>query len=178
MILSEKTNTLFFTDSGPLGETSLENPSGSVFAIDLSVSMLKPVIYNKLAYPCGLALNAEENILYVAETYANRILRIVCHASGVYHTSVFHQFTGRLGPTALSLHPQSGRLYVARYDFTDCSKIGVIAVLSDEGELENELVLPEHVEITGLYFSKVQEDILYATESTTNSLLKIQVGNQ
>jgi hypothetical protein len=71
------------------------------------------------------------------------------------------------------LHPQSGKLYVARYDFTDCSKIGVIAVLSDEGELENELVLPDHVEITGLYFSKVQEDILYATESTTNSLLKI-----
>lgn len=178
MILSEKTNTLFFTDSGPMGETSLENPTGSIFAIDLSVSMLKPVIYNKLAYPCGLALNAEENILYVAETYANRILRIVCHPSGVYHTSVFHQFTGRLGPTALSLHPQTGRLYVARYDFSDCSKIGVIAILSDEGELENELVLPEHVEITGLYFSKVQEDILYATESTTNSLLKIQVGNQ
>jgi sugar lactone lactonase YvrE len=90
MILSEKNNTLFFTDSGPLGETSLENPVGSVFAIDLSVSMLKPVIYNKLAYPCGLALNAEENVLYVAETYANRVLRIVIHSSGVYHTSTFH----------------------------------------------------------------------------------------
>ena len=63
MILSEKNNTLFFTDSGPLGETSLENPTGSVFAIDLSVSMLKPVIYNKLAYPSGLALSPEENVL-------------------------------------------------------------------------------------------------------------------
>ena len=90
MILSEKNNTLFFTDSGPMGETSLENPSGSVFAIDFSVSMLKPVIYNKLAYPCGIALSAEENVLYVAETYENRILRIVCHASRVYHKSVFH----------------------------------------------------------------------------------------
>lgn len=177
MILSEKNNTLFFTDSGPMGETSLENPSGSIFAIDLSVSMLKPVIYNKLAYPCGLALNSEENILYVAETYANRILRIICHPSGVYHTSVFHQFTGRLGPTALALQPQTGKLYVARYDFNDCSKIGVISVLSDEGELENELVLPDHPEVTGLFFSKVQDDILYATESTTNSLLKIQVSN-
>jgi len=68
-------------------------------------------------------------------------------------------------------------LYVARYDFNDCSKIGVISILSDEGELESELVLPDHPEITGLYFSKVQEDILYATESTTNSLLKIQVNN-
>ena len=90
MILSEKNNALFFTDSGPLGETSLENPCGSVFAIDLGVSMLKPVIYNKLAYPCGLALSIDENIIYVAETYMNRVLRIVCHSSGVYHTSVFH----------------------------------------------------------------------------------------
>ena len=177
MVLSEKTNTLFFTDSGPMGETSLENPSGSVFAIDLSVSMLKPVIYNKLAYPCGLALSSEENVLYVAETYANRVLRIVCHVSGVYHTSVFHQFSGRLGPTALALHPQTGRLYVSRFDFHDCSKLGVISILSEEGELESELVLPDHPEITGLYFSKVQDDILYATECTTNSLLKIQVTN-
>jgi len=90
MILSEKHNTLFFTDSGPLGETSLENPSGSVFAIDLGVSMLKPVIYNKLAHPSGIAISNEENVLYVSETNMNRIMRIVIHSSGVYHTSVFH----------------------------------------------------------------------------------------
>ncbi len=44
MILSEKNNALFFTDSGPFGETSLENPGGSLFAIDLGISMLKPII--------------------------------------------------------------------------------------------------------------------------------------
>lgn len=174
MILSEKNNALFFTDSGPLGETSLENSTGSVFAIDLGVSMLKPVIYNKLAYPSGLALSNDENVLYVSETYANRILRIVIHSSGVYHTSVFHQFSGRLGPTALAMHP-SGRLYAARYDFNECSKNGVISILNENGELESELLVQDCPEITGLYFSKVQDDILYATESTTNSLLKMQV---
>ena len=177
MILSEKNNALFFTDSGPLGETSLENPGGSIFAIDLGVSMLKPVIYNKLAYPCGLAMSIDENILYVAETYANRILRIVIHSSGVYHTSVFHQFSGRLGPTALAMHP-SGSLYVARYDFSECSKHGIISILNDNGELTSELSVGDCPEITGLYFSKVQDDILYATESTSNSLLKIQVSSQ
>lgn len=90
MVLSEKNNTLFFTDSGPLGETSLENSFGSVFAIDLGVSMLKPVIYNKLAYPSGLALSNDESVIYVSETYQNRVLRIVLHSSGVYHTSVYH----------------------------------------------------------------------------------------
>lgn len=90
MVLSEKNNSLFFTDSGPLGESNLENPSGSIYAIDLGVSMLKPILYGRLAHPCGLALSPEENVLYVAETLMNRVLRVVIHSSGVYHTSVFH----------------------------------------------------------------------------------------
>ena len=90
MVLSAKNNLLFFTDSGPMGETSLDNPKGSVFAIDLAVSMLKPIIVGKLAHPSGIALNLDENVLYVAETYKNRILRIVLHKDGVYYTSVFH----------------------------------------------------------------------------------------
>jgi len=121
MVLSEKNNLLFFTDSGPLGESSLESPCGSIFAIDLSVSMLKPVIFGKLAHPSGVALSPSENTLYVCETLKNRVLRVVIHSSGVYHTSVFHQFSGRLGPTAIAVSP-SGHLYVARYDFTECSK--------------------------------------------------------
>jgi len=52
--------------------------------------MLKPIIDSKLAYPSGLALSPDENIIYVSETGLNRILRIVCHSSGVYHTSVFY----------------------------------------------------------------------------------------
>jgi sugar lactone lactonase YvrE len=176
MVLSEKNNALFFTDSGPLGESSLENPTGSIFAIDLGVSMLKPIIYGKLAHPCGVALSPNENVLYVAETLANRILRIVIHSSGVYHTSVFHQFSGRLGPTALAVS-SSGQIYVARYDFSEVSKNGIISVLSETGDLDEELLVNDCSEITGLFFSKVQDDILYATESSTNSLLKIQVNS-
>ena len=138
MVLSEKNNSLFFTDSGPMGETSLESPCGSVFAIDLGVSMLKPIIDGKLAHPCGIALSTDENCIYVAETGLNRVLRVVCHQSGVYHTSVYHQFAGRLGPTALAMHPD-GRLYVARFDFNDCSKHGLITVLNTEGQIDEEL---------------------------------------
>ena len=111
MILSTKNNMLYFTDSGPMGETSLDNPKGSVFAIDLAVSMLKPIIVGKLAHPSGIALNAEENILYVAETYKNRILRVVMHQD-VPYTSVFHQFQGKFGPTAIAIDA-TGLIYVA-----------------------------------------------------------------
>jgi len=68
LFFSEKNNCLFFTDSGPLGETSIESPCGSVFAIDLGVSMLKPIIDGKLAHPSGIAMNVDENIIYVSET--------------------------------------------------------------------------------------------------------------
>ena len=90
MVLSEKNNALFFTDSGPIGETSIESPTGSIFAIDLSVSMLKPIIDSKLAHPSGITMSNDESIIYVAETGMNRVLRIVCHSSGAYHTNVFH----------------------------------------------------------------------------------------
>lgn len=174
MVLSEKNNALFFTDSGPLGESSIENPTGSIFAIDLGVSMLKPIVYGKLAHPCGLALNANENVLYVAETLKNRILRVMLHSSGVYHTSVFHQFSGRLGPTALAVSP-AGKLYAARYDFNECSTNGIISVITPEGDVEEELVVNDCPEITGLYFSRFHDDILHAT--TNNCLLKIQVNS-
>lgn len=176
MILSEKNNSLFFTDSGPFGETSLENPNGSVFAIDLGVSMLKPILHNKLCHPSGLALSNEENMIYVSETSMNRVLRIVCHSSGSYYTSVFYQFSGRVGPTALAMHPTNGNLYVARYDFTESGHNGLITVLNDSGNVEKELTIPGCPEITGLCFSKHQDDILYVTETSTNSLIKVQIN--
>ena len=92
--------------------------------------MLKPIIDGKLAHPSGLAMSNDEKLIYVAETGMNRILRIVCHSSGVYHTSVFHQFSsGRFGPTALAMH-SDGRLFVARFDFTESSKHGLITALN------------------------------------------------
>merc|ERR1712226_959692 len=100
--------------------------------------MLKPIIDSKLANPSGLALSLDEDIIYVAETGMNRVLRIVCHSSGVYHTSVFHQFAGRFGPTSLAMH-QDGRLFVARFDFTESSNHGVITVLNKDGQVEEEL---------------------------------------
>lgn len=67
---------------------------------------------------------------------------------------------------------------MARFDFTECSKNGLITILGDSGDVEEELLVHDCAEITGLFFSKVQDDILYATESSTNSLLKIQVSSQ
>ena len=62
---------------------------------------------------------------------------------------------------------------MARFDFAECSRNGIISVVNENGELEHEILVAECPEITGLHFSGFQDDILYATESSTNSLLKI-----
>ena len=68
---------MFFTDSGPLAETSLDSARGSVFMFDLDDKYLRPLAYNCLAYPSGLALTENNKILFVCETSANRVLRFV-----------------------------------------------------------------------------------------------------
>jgi sugar lactone lactonase YvrE len=57
--------TLYFTDSGPLGDTTLENPRGSVFAVAGTGrgKYLKPLMLRCLAHPCALATGTTDNVL-------------------------------------------------------------------------------------------------------------------
>ena len=70
-------------------------------------------------------------------TLQNRLLRLVQRPAGVYHCSVFHQFSGCLGPSGMARDPQ-GNLYVTRYDFASkdegVTKQGVISKVSPEGK--------------------------------------------
>jgi len=175
MILSEKQNSLFFTDSGPWGESNLENPWGSIFAIDLAESILKKIQLESLACPTGLAVNLAEDVLFVCETWENRVLKVVLSEGGStekdqYHTSVFKQFSGRFGPTAMAVN-HDGLIYVARLDFSHICDYGVITILNEKGKVEDEIILPKLPEITGLYFSKVHENVLYITEGSNNVLV-------
>jgi DNA-binding beta-propeller fold protein YncE len=69
--------SLFFTDSGPFGETGLHSPSGSVFCIVDSPSgqVLKPISQGNLAYPSGIVATSNGTYIFVAETMTNRVLR-------------------------------------------------------------------------------------------------------
>jgi sugar lactone lactonase YvrE len=112
----ENSNSLYFTDSGPMGETSLTSPKGSVYVADVEQGTIKPVIRKCLAHPAGIVIAQDGKLLFVAETYRNRVLKICVTASGEFHTTVFHQFSGRLGPTAMCIG-ENGLLYVANFDF-------------------------------------------------------------
>ena len=79
--------------------------------------MLQPIAYETLAGPAGLALSLDEVHLYVAEQCQNRILRYTQRPAGVWHASVFYQFSGGFGPSSIVVDKGSGYLYVGRYDF-------------------------------------------------------------
>ena len=175
LIINKDGNTLFFTDSGGFGHTTSANPRGSVFTVDLEATMIKPLIYELLAFPCGLVLSPDESALYVSETCKNRVLRLIQYPAGVFHCSTFHQFCGRFGPSALAMHHKN-YLFVARYDFPDSSNDGLISILGEKGELVGEIIIPDCPEITGLQFSNGDPDLLYMTEKTHNCLYKMSVN--
>jgi len=166
LCLSRLTGTLYFTDSGPFGETSLQNPRGSVFAINSTTQLLIPLCLNTLAHPCGVALSPDEKNIYVAETGMNRILRFSQHPAGVYHCSVFHQLSGRFGPTAIAVSSE-GFLYIAHFDFADVTEQGRIVVMNPEGDVCS-FIDVTGPEITGLCLSRDQQFLIIAERSTTN----------
>merc|ERR1711959_597991 len=113
---------------------------GSLFAINPATQLLLPLCLNTLAHPCGVALSPDERNIYVAETAANRVLRFSQHPPGVFHCSVFHQLSGRFGPTALAVR-ENGDLFVAHFDFADNAENGKILVLGAEGEAIDVIVV-------------------------------------
>jgi sugar lactone lactonase YvrE len=165
---------LFFTDSGPLGETGLLERKGSVFVVtgEANTRLLRPLAYESLAHPAGICLNAEENAVFVSEMAANRVLRFVQRPAGVWHASVFHQFAGRLGPTALAFDGAHGHLYVARYELPELAERGLVSVLSAaDGSLVREIVVAGP-EVTGLALSP-DGDVLVVSEATGNTITKV-----
>lgn len=107
---------LYFTDSGPVGESSIQEPRGGVYVIDCDPGHITPLAYSCLAHPSGLCLSKSEKFLYVCETANNRLLRFIVAERCNFRFTVFYQFSGRYGPTDVTAHPESGNLYVALFE--------------------------------------------------------------
>jgi sugar lactone lactonase YvrE len=171
-LIFDITGAAYFTDSGPLGETTLGRPLGSVYVMNKEPGVVRALACCCLAHPRGLCLAPEEGTLYVAEMMQNRILRLSQKPKGVFHMSVFHTFSGLLGPSACACDDM-GRLFVGRYDFRDNSSSGLVSVILPTGALECEIVVPGP-EVTGLAYHSSTKT-LYITESSTNTVYAVVV---
>jgi len=63
----DNNGNIFFTDSGPLGETGLHSPVGSLFVISSGVSgqLLKPIVFEKLASPSAVCVSPDNNFMSI-----------------------------------------------------------------------------------------------------------------
>merc|ERR1712166_1343468 len=174
-MIFDSSSNVYFTDSGPIGETTLAKPRGSVFCVDGPQQLLRPLAYECLAHPSGVALSKDEQQLFVCETMANRVLRFAQSPPGSFHMSVFHQMSGRLGPTAIACHPDTGNLYVAHSDFAGVEgATGEIVVLSAQGQKLRVLAVPA-AEISGIAIGKDDDGAveLVVTEVANGTIFKI-----
>ncbi len=170
-------DSLLICDAGYFGTTSLTTSTGSLYIMSIEDQTCRSVLLNCLSYPADVIWD-ENGYIYLVETFANRVLRLVQGPNGVYHASVFHQFFGRLGPTAIAIDA-IGNIYVARYEFQTPEKDvdGLISVLSKEGSLIGELVIPKLPEITGMCCpgGKIAE-YLFITEKSYYGVFKVNLN--
>lgn len=168
----DSAGNIFFLDSGPLGETTLSDPKGSAFQITADAQLLQPLALECLAHPCALALSPDQHTIYIAEMMANRLLRLVQRA-GVFHSSVFYQFSGRIGPSGIACCSTSGNLYVTHYDFATTGVKGLVSVLSPDGKLVREITAPAP-ELTGIALN-LEGNAIFVTEESTSSVFTCSV---
>lgn len=164
--------SIYFTDSGPMGETGLHSAIGSLFCISNSPSgqILKPLSLNNLAYPSGIVASSDGNFVYVAEMMMNRILRFFQRPEGVYHGSVFYQLSGGVGPSSLAID-KAGSIYIGQYDTKESSGDGRVYVVSKQGQLISTISVPGP-EISGL---AIRGSHLYITEKSSGSIYRADI---
>lgn len=163
----------YFTDGGPLGDTSLENPKGSLFCINAE-GILRPLAYKCLSQPTGLVFSPNEKCLYVLEMLKNRILRFVETNNGLFIYSVFYQFSGAVGPTGIDIDSE-GNLFVTRFEHKGLNTSGYLSVIEPSGKLVTE-IQTEKPEVTGVAYNKAT-NMIYITEVSTNSIFQIHVDD-
>ena len=179
-IIANKTeNFIIFSDSGYLGTTSLNTPNGSVYHIDLNNNIVNPILLNCLAHPSDIVYDEHSGVIYIAETFENRIIRVTQNPSGIFHSSVFHTFNGRIGPTALAID-ELGNIYVSRYEFQneEGKNDGIISIINKEGVEVGELTIEGRSEVNGMFIpqNKKKANVLYFTDKNSSGVMKIKLS--
>ena len=152
---------LYFTDQG---QTGLHDPTGRVFRLSPS-GRLDCLLANGPS-PNGLALSADESVLFVAMTRDNAVWRVPLQADGgVSKVGRFASFHGTSGPDGIVMDA-AGDLLVAH------ASLGAVFALSPQGEPLARIRSCRGPTMTNLTFGRTERSTLYATESQTGTVLR------
>ena len=154
----DRAGNLYFTD--PLG-SSVAAPIGAVYRLGTDGHLR--VVLDGLAFPNGLCLDADERVLYLAETWRHVVHACHLEDGSCVRRRVHAEVDGNPDGMALDVE---GRLYVALYGR------GAIGVIPPEGGRVDHLAVhgtnPTNVAFLG--------SDLYVTEASTGALQVLPVA--
>lgn len=159
-LIFDSAGNLYFTDQG---QTGLHDPTGRLYRLrpDGRLDML----LSNVPSPNGVALSADERVLFLAVTRGNAVWRVPLLDDGsASKVSAFFTSYGPSGPDGLAVDEQ-GRLIVAN------PGLGVAWVLNRRAEPELVLRSCAGASLTNVAFGGLDRHTLYCTESITGSVL-------
>lgn len=153
---------LYFTDQG---ETGLENPSGSLYCLRAH-GRLDHILGN-LPGPNGLALNADDSVLYLNLSRANAVWTVPLNRAGkINRVSNFIQLSGGSGgPDGIAID-EEGSLAVAH------SGLGAVWLFSKIGEPLYRIRSSVGLRTTNIAYGGLDNKTLYITESHSGTILQ------
>lgn len=187
MCFNSHENVIYFVDGMKFENGQCYPCNDSLFCLDLDTKIVKPILSKCLSHCSDICYDNLSKAIYICEPFANRVTKAQIHKSGTIFSSIFHQFSGRLGPTSLAVD-EFGNIYVSRFEFAvsinhlkdlteNGNTDGLISVLNTKGDIIGELYLPKLPEISSLFISSKRKDSLYFTERGCNSVMKIKLSN-
>ncbi len=155
---------LYFTDQG---QTGLHDPTGRVYRLRPSGEL--DLLLGNVPSPNGVALSADERVLYLGVTRGNQVWRVPLLPDGsVAKVSAFFTSYGPSGPDGLAVD-QRGRVIVAN------PGLGVAWVLNHKAEPEIVLRSCAGASLTNVCFGGPERRTLYCTESISGSVLRAEL---
>lgn len=160
-LVFDRNGVLYFSD--PWG-TSAENPVGAFYRYSPDGRLEQ--LDSGLAFPNGVALDAGESAVYLAETYRNRILRYSISADGtVGPREVWAEVAQPAGADGMAFD-MNGLLYVAHFSG------GAVDIFDSSGLLVDRIPVPGS-QPTNVAFGGPDNKTLVITEVETHAVYRV-----
>jgi gluconolactonase len=162
-LVFDATGILYFSDPW---RSSVEHPVGGFYRLFPGGALER--LDDGLAFPNGVAISANGDAVYLAETGHNRILRYAIGADGaVGPREEFALLPGGEGPDGMAFD-QTGNLYVAHYGG------GKVAIFDQLGEMVDVIRVPG-ANVTNIAFGGPDRRTVVITDVETASLYTARV---
>jgi gluconolactonase len=162
-LVIDRNGVIYFSDPW---RSSAENPIGGFYRY-IPDGRLEQ-IDTGLAFPNGVALNADESAVYLAETYKTRILRYQINASGsIGPAEEWGQTGDPWGPDGMAFDAE-GNLYCAHHNGAR------VDIFAPDGTRIGEIPIPG-AGVTNCAFGGPDRKTLVVTDVTTASLYTVQM---